>query len=66
MNWGGNQQEEAEKVEERVHNRRWERLGVDSETTRMEGNPGDGRQKRYVGILACFITSGKHHVTLSF
>lgn len=44
MNWGGNQQEEAEKVEERVHNRRWERLGVDSETTRMEGNPGDGRQ----------------------
>ena len=49
MNWGGNQQEEVEKAEERVHNRRWERLGVDSETTRMEGNPGDGRQNRMFG-----------------
>ena len=64
MNWGGNQQGEAEKAEERVHNRRWERLGVDSETTRMEGNPGDGRQTvcSDPGLL---ITSGKHHVTLS-
>jgi hypothetical protein len=64
MNWGGNQQGEAEKGEERGQHRRWERLGVDCETTRMEGNPGDGRQTvcSDPGLL---ITSVEHHVTLS-
>lgn len=45
MNWGIHQQGEAEKADEREHNRRWERLAVNSETTRMEGNLEDGRQK---------------------
>ena len=43
-NWGGDQHRKAEKGGEREHNGRWERLA-----SRMDGNPGDGRQNRMFG-----------------